>query len=309
MDLSCTFAIGLLSLALLGACSSNGQRIDRQAHAAGLSRDVVTGAGYRHIVYGNLRDNRAAALTGPWSGRLVVFLDGDGRPWSADGQRPSSDPTTRNPVALQLLIRTPAPGIYISRPCYQRIADEKCSVQTWTNGRYADDIAASIAAVIDNIARSAGSSQIVLVGYSGGGALAVPVAERTANVAAVVTIAANLDTGAWTRHHGYLPLDRSLNPATGTHDHSWPEIHLQGGRDTVVPPATTAAYFIRYPIARQWKFDEYDHVCCWVDDWPELFPEILERVGIDHSSRRQRGVRKIGEHAIDAHVEKLAVLR
>lgn len=274
MDCRITLALGLLSVAFLGACASTGQRIDRQARAAGLTREVVTGTQYRHIVY----DNSASAPAGPWSGRLVAFLDGDGRPWSADGQRPSADPTTRNPVALQLLARTPARGIYVSRPCYQGVVDERCAVETWTNGRYAAAIADSIAAVIGNVARHAGSSEIVLIGYSGGGALAVLVAERTPNIAAVITIAANLDTDAWTRHHGYLPLDRSLNPAASDRDHPWPELHLQGSHDTVVPAATTARYFRRFQNARQWTLDDYDHVCCWVNGWPQLFTQIQKEM-------------------------------
>jgi pimeloyl-ACP methyl ester carboxylesterase len=271
MDYRLTLVTGLLSAALLGACASTGQRIDRQAHAAGLSREIVTGSDYRHIVY----DNGLAAPAASWPNRLVVFLDGDGRPWSADGQRPSADPTTRNPIALQLLTRTQARGIYVSRPCYQEIVDEKCAVDTWTNGRYAAAIADSIAAVIG---KSAGSSEIVLIGYSGGGALAALVAERISNVAAVITIAANLDTDAWTRHHGYLPLDLSLNPALSERDHPWSEFHLQGARDTVVPPATTAGYFARYPNAQHWTIDDYDHVCCWTDGWPELLLRIQKEM-------------------------------
>lgn len=274
MDHRLTLTIGLLSAALLGACTSSGQRIDRHAHAAGLSRKVVTGAEYRHIVY----DNGVTAPTAPWSGRLVVFLDGDGRPWSADGQRPSADPTTRNPVALQLLAHTQVRGIYVSRPCYQEIVDDKCTVDTWTSGRYAAAIADSIAAVIGNVAGNANASEIVLIGYSGGGALAVLVAERTRNVAAVATIAANLDTDAWTQHHGYLPLDHSLNPAMSEHAHPWRELHLQGDHDTVVPATTTASYFAHYPNAQQWTLDDYDHVCCWVDGWPELFTRIQKEM-------------------------------
>lgn len=270
MDYRLRLTFGLLSLALLGACASNGERIDRQARTAGLSREVVTGSEYRHVVYGNGVTSPAA----PWSGRLVVFLDGDGRPWGTDGQRPAADPTTRNPIALQLLTHTQARAIYVSRPCYQGIADEQCTVEAWTSGRYASAIAESIAAVIGKVGRATGSSEIVLIGYSGGGALALLVAERTSNVAAVVTIAANLDTDAWTRHHRYLPLDRSLNPATSGRDHPWPELHLQGAHDTVVPEATTTGYFSRYPNARQWTLDDYDHVCCWVGSWPELFKQI-----------------------------------
>lgn len=284
--MNCRFifiAVAALSTGLLGACTSNGQRIDRQARVAGLTRAIVTGTTYRHIVYDNGRgkeqpgleeQSSAAPGMGPWSDRLVVFLDGDGRPWSADGQRPSPDPTTQNPIALQLLIHTPARAIYVSRPCYQNMVDKECSVETWTSGRYAADIADSIATVIGEVARNTRSSQILLVGYSGGGALAILVAERTRNVAAVVTIAANLDTDAWTRHHGYLPLDRSLNPAASNLAHPWPEFHLQGTRDAVVPAATTSAYFARYPKAQQWTSGDYDHVCCWVTAWPELFTRI-----------------------------------
>ena len=57
----------------------------------------------------------------------------------------------------------------------------------------------------------------------------------------VITVGANLDTDAWTQHHGYLPLTGSLNPAASTAKHPWPEAHLYGGRDTIVPASTTFA--------------------------------------------------------------------
>ncbi|HEY5806630.1 MAG TPA: hypothetical protein VIT67_01605 [Povalibacter sp.] len=263
--------VGLILVLLMQGCLSTGQRIDRQAQAAGLTRSVIAGTSYQHIVYAN-----GSPTSGEWQHRLVVYLDGDGRPWSADGQQPSTDPTTRDPIALRLLAGTAAPGIYVARPCYQQLLDERCSAATWTSERYSSATIASLAAAIRHASANDDAVQLVLVGYSGGGVLAVLVAEQLNNVAAVITIAANLDIDAWTRHHGYLPLTESLNPATSTHDHLWPEIHLQGGQDAVVPAATTDGYFLRYPQAERRTLHDYGHVCCWVQAWPSLFREVLQ---------------------------------
>ncbi|HEY6641820.1 dienelactone hydrolase family protein [Povalibacter sp.] len=257
-----------LLLLLLQACVNNAQRIDRQAAAAQLTRSVVAGREFRHVVYAN---GQAANAT---TQRLLVYLDGDGRPWGANGREPAADPTTRNPVALQLLAQTTAPAIYVSRPCYQRMNDSMCGPATWTSDRYSAVVVDSLAAAIQQAAGDDARKQIVLVGYSGGGVLAVLVAERLANVAAVITIAANLDIDAWTQHHHYLPLTGSSNPASSMHDHPWPEVHLQGTADHTVPAATTARYFARYPLAQRRQFDEFTHVCCWVEQWPEIFASI-----------------------------------
>ena len=255
--------VGLLILLLLQACASPAQRIDRLARKSDLSREVVTGTDYRHVVYANSAATHASVP-------LIVYLEGDGRPWR--GTRPSDDPTTGKPVALQLLTRTRSPAIYVSRPCYQQMNDPHCTASSWTDARYSDAIVGSMAAAIDKVSSG---RKLMLVGYSGGGTLAVLLAERFTDVQGVITIGANLDTDAWTTKREFLPLSGSINPATSDRDHPWPEIHFQGVQDIIVPSATTERYFERYPAARRERVEEFDHVCCWVERWPELLEKAV----------------------------------
>lgn len=296
--------MAVLAIGMAGCCASGPQVIDRMAAAAGLSRSVVDGTTFHHVVYSSASASVSESISSlpslrsAGAGRgegfssfipahtLLVFLDGDGRPWSSDGRRPREDPTTRNPLALKLLTQTSAPGIYISRPCYQRIVDAGCSTDAWTSGRYSPQVVASIAAAARDAAKAGGFERIVLIGYSGGGVLAVLAAERLDNVAAVVTLAANLDTDAWTAYHGYLPLTKSLNPAKSERAHAWPEIHLIGAQDEVVPMATRAAYFAKRPEAMQWPYAKFDHVCCWAEQWREVMRRVVEEL----SARQSRAI-------------------
>lgn len=255
----------LLCLLFLCGCTSNGQRIDRMARAAELHRVEFEHDGYRTLIY-----MQQDALP---DGRLFVFLEGDGRPWRA-GVAPSTDPTTGHPLALGLLMRTQHAAAYLTRPCYHRMSSARCTPDKWTSARYAEEIVLVMTAAAREAARRAAAQEIVLIGHSGGGALAVLMAERLESVAAVITIAANLDIEAWSQHHGYLPLSQSLNPAQSDVDHPWLEIHIAGKLDTVVPSATTTAYFERYPTARHWLLDGHTHACCWLDEWPELWERI-----------------------------------
>ena len=260
-------SISSLLLALfLAGCASNATRIDTLAGTLGLSRSVLDAGGFRTLLY--MRTGG-----GPADAPLAIFIEGDGVPWRG-GTQPSLDPTTRNPLALKLLGQTSGPAAYVSRPCYQAMAAPGCTPELWTMQRYSDEVVSSMTAAVRMTAARANARKVVLVGYSGGGVLAVLIAERLDNVAAVITVGADLDIDAWTQHHGYLPLTGSLNPASSTAAHPWPETHLYGARDAVVPIATTAAYFTRFPHAQRRVMDDYDHVCCWVERWPALWQEI-----------------------------------
>jgi hypothetical protein len=258
------YAPFLLALFLAG-CATNAVRIDRLATTLGLSRSVVEAGGFRSLVY----VSNAAA---PQERALTIFIEGDGVPW-VGGREPSLDPTTGDPIALKLLGATPPPTAYVTRPCYNEMSAPRCTPERWTMERYSAEIVASMTEVVRRAAEQAHARSVMLVGYSGGGVLAVLIAERLDNVAAVVTVGANLDVDAWTRYHGYLPLTGSLNPTASTAQHPWPETHLYGVHDENVPPATTDAYFKRFPSAKR-RLEANDHVCCWVEQWPELWKQL-----------------------------------
>ena len=210
---------------------------------------------------------------------MLVYLEGDGRPSTRDGTQAAIDPTPRHALALELMARTAHRAWYLTRPCYNGTHREVgCTSALWTDARYSDAVVESMVAALTRHARSQGNPKLVLVGYSGGGAMAVLMASRLQNIVGVVTVAANLDTERWTQVHGYAPLDKSLNPATDTRPLLVPEIHLVGEQDKEVPFDSTTRYFLAHPQAIVWRYKDYDHRCCWEKSWPTLLDRALRQL-------------------------------
>ena len=241
---------------------------------------MLDGNGFRHRTF-------ARWATG--SSWLTVFIEGDGSPWSSSGRKPASDPTPRVPLTLVLAGETPGNVLYLGRPCYFGLEhDPRCDASTWTSGRYAPQIVDSLEAAVRSFTREHDMHHVLLVGYSGGGTLAVLLAARlAANAAAhagpevaIVTLAGNLDPDEWTRLHDYQPLSGSLNPA---HEPPLPPTlpawYLVGDRDLNVPAAAMKAYFARVPPDRVWHYPDADHACCWVAHWPDALATIREQLG------------------------------
>ena len=254
------FLTTLAILTLLGACSAPAEKFDHTAASLGLRRDVVMGTAFRHVLF--WRDG------GP-NRTLHVYLGGDGAPLSA-GQA-TEDPTPRNPLMLRLLALDPGPAVYVGRPCYHGLSQTQgCTGELWTTARYSEGVVVSLAAIIRRITASRGYERISLFGYSGGGTLAMLLAERLPETEAVVTIAANLDTDAWAEHHGYASLAGSLNPARRPPlPDRVVQRHYFGGRDRVVPPALLQSAAPRLG-AEVTVIEAFDHVCCWEERWPRI---------------------------------------
>jgi pimeloyl-ACP methyl ester carboxylesterase len=116
---------------------------------------------------------------------------------------------------------------------------------------------------------------LTLIGYSGGGVLAMLIAARVDQVRRVVTIAANLDTDAWTDHHGYSRLKGSINPAGQPPLHAGiQQIHLAGGHDDRAPAELTRKVAARQPHVRFVVVPDFDHTCCWEDAWPTFLGAV-----------------------------------
>lgn len=255
------FFWGLLVLQSSG-CASPAQRLDERAADLGYRRLVVQGAGYEHIAY--FKAGRAKA-----SSVLHVYLEGDGTPWVRK-RVAASDPTPRTPLMLELMLLDPAPSLYLGRPCYHGLNKAKaCTPDVWTDRRYSEAVVASMSAALDQL--SVDYQALVLLGYSGGGTLAMLLAERQPKTETVITVAANLDTERWAALHKQQPLTGSLNP--GIRPPLPPrirQIHFAGGDDDNVPPM-----LVRDAIAQQQGatfkiFPKQDHSCCWRDVWKEI---------------------------------------
>jgi pimeloyl-ACP methyl ester carboxylesterase len=135
-----------------------------------------------------------------------------------------------------------------------------------------------MAAALERLAQRHGSRPLVLVGYSGGGSLALLVAERVPAVKAVVTVAANLDLEAWVAYHGYLPLAGSLAPLEARGVAAGCEIHIAAERDTVVPLEHSRDAAARRPASQLWVEPNADHACCWTRRWPQLMDRIRHQL-------------------------------
>ena len=208
---------------------------------------------------------------------LAVFIEGDGLAW-LDPRTPSDDPTPRDPLALRLALAEPhRPSAWLARPCQYASASAaaRCRQSDWTAARFSEEIIASMNAALDQLKQRLGARQLVLVGYSGGGAVAALLAARRDDVAQLVTVAAVLDTGAWTRAHGLSPLAGSLDPmrvAPGLA--ALPQWHFVGTRDAVTGRAAVQPFVDRQP-GRHAHIEAlpFTHADSrWAADWPRLSP-------------------------------------
>lgn len=221
---------------------------------------------------------RLAGLLKGASGReLVVYLEGDGR--AIVRGRPSLDPTPSTAQGLELALLDPSPLVlYLARvgqymPAYSGERYQKY----WSEGRLAPESVAAASSAIDEVKRKTGAQFLHLVGYSGGGGLAVILAGTRADVLSLVTVAGLLDIDWWVKNNGWRPLSGSVNPAdyavvvSGT-----PQLHVYGARDNVITPAMSQRFDSLAGFADLTRVGlPLDHFSGWTAAWPGLLRERI----------------------------------
>src|SRR5437763_14584088 len=116
-----------LAMIALAGCASVARPPGDIARAAGFAKQIVEGAGFRHIVY---------AASGESGAPVWVYIEGDGVPWRTEFV-PAADPTPRTLVALEAMAAGPRPAIFIGRPCYFEVNnDPGCEPMLWTHRRF-----------------------------------------------------------------------------------------------------------------------------------------------------------------------------
>lgn len=208
--------------------------------------------------------------------KLTVYIEGDGLAWITPALA-SDDPTPRQAMGLELALQhSTSNAAYLARPCQfvSGAARRGCEVGYWTGQRFSPQVIAASSQAIDALKLRFGAKQLILVGYSGGGAIAALVAARRSDVIRLVTVAGNLDHQAWTMQHQLAPLTGSLNPADAWQAlQSIPQLHLIGGKDRNITLEVANAYRARFPSDLQPEvrvIPNFDHRCCWAQQWPSI---------------------------------------
>lgn len=256
---------------LLQACSSS--NIDAQASQLGMSASVLSGKPFQHKVYSipvqpsvqpSVQSLVQSGQASASSKLRIVLIDGDGRPF-LNRTTVARNPTPNHSTLLALVpeLTSLADVSYLGRPCYLYLEDTACNPLYWTLARYSTEVLESLGVVLMQLLDR--DEQALLVGYSGGGVLAVMLAEHLPSlVKGVVTYGAPLDTTSWTAFHAYTSLDGSIDPGNDPKRYSeLCQLHLYGDRDNVVPTELIMSW--RWPLDDLVMGLDSDHTCCWYD--------------------------------------------
>ncbi|MCB1580019.1 MAG: alpha/beta hydrolase [Rhodospirillales bacterium] len=235
----------------------------------GLQKDVVQTQNFAITAYHSFKDNKQP---------LRIYIEGDGLAYRSRS-KPSKDPTPRDPVVLKLMIVDNYTNkAYLARPCHYSQQDllSACSVKNWTTERFSPVIIRSMNEAVSKLKEQNGARDIELIGFSGGGAVAVLIAALRDDVKSIRTVAGNLDHAAFTKHHDVTPLDGSLNPVdVASRIAHIPQIHFSGQNDTVVPLSIAESYLHNLHNKNCIKIQTVPHVTHG-RGWSEVWNVLLD---------------------------------
>jgi len=258
----------LLAATILSSCKTTPYSNDPDT-IPGFKKVLVKGGGFLITTYQKIENAQEP---------YVFYIEGDGAAFSGR-YRVSANPTPRKRMFINLATMDTRPNIvYVARPCQYTPMhlNPKCNMQYWTSKRLSDDSVQSINDVINSINNN---HKFSLIGYSGGGGIAVLVAARNSMTKDIITVAGNLDHKAFTTFHNVTPMDGSLNPIDYTQQiRHIPQLHLSGEKDKVVPPLI-ADKFVQESMSSCVKQEVYEgvsHRNGWKKAWEHLLKKSID---------------------------------
>jgi len=212
---------------------------------------------------------------------INIYIEGDGNAWLSRA-RLSNNPTPRNFLVLKLAsIDKNANVTYLVRPGQYTEKPLRVDPCYWSDKRFSEEVITSMNEAISELARLAQADKINLIGYSGGGAVAVLVAARRADVASLRTIAGNLDIEAVNKYHNVSQFSYSINPIDFAQKiKNLPQRHFIGSKDTIVP-SFIAESFVKHAgdkdSSRITVVEGATHTKGWIACWKELLAYPLSQ--------------------------------
>jgi len=208
---------------------------------------------------------------------INIYFEGDGLSWITRSII-SSDPTPLNPVGFKLMLEDDSfCSIYISRVC-QYVQDSRCSKRDWTSHRFSPKIINATSETMDQIKKQYNNKSFNLIGYSGGGAVAVLLTNKRKDIKSLVTVAGNLDTDLWTTYHNISALNGSLNPSHNIKNlQDIQQYHLVGTNDRIIPKDIIYSYISKFKDHSKIKYKlvEATHTKGWEQYYKDFFKKYF----------------------------------
>jgi hypothetical protein len=273
----CVIILLLVAASTLG-CATMPVFMDRTSLAkniaskAGFTKEYIKAGDFTLMTYQRFKKH---------SDSISIYIEGDGRAWETK-HRLSDDPTPSNPVALRLAAVDSSGNIaYIARPGqFTASGFPECDSKYWSGFRFAPEVINSFNRAIDILKEKSGSKHVELVGYSGGGAIAVLVTSERSDITALRTIAGNLDPKALCIYHRVRQLDGSISPLDVAQKVAHiPQRHFVGSNDQIVPPFIARSFINKMGDKNDERITIVygpTHHSGWSERWPELLKEPID---------------------------------
>ena len=274
------FAILTFLSFLFSACVSSPSRlsseVDDIALQHGFQKELVASDPFVLTTYSRLEKKGEP---------IHFYIEGDGYAWVTP-TRISGNPTPRTPMVLSLAMKDASANVvYLARPC--QYTPEKLNREFdsyyWTRGRFSEPVVKSMNEAITHFVQETQSTDVHLIGYSGGAAVAILIAERRDDVKSLRTIAGNLDPQAVNQYHGVSALDGSLNPLDDVDKiKAIPMRHFIGTKDKIIPSYVAQSFANRTGDTSHQSISIINgatHSHGWSDRWQELLSLQLHHEG------------------------------